>query len=82
MSLCEKDYVFNPATCNCENGKYLASILDDSAITCDEIIKTCHEETSLNEKKATQNVYILIGFLLITMVLLIAVRIYCYLIKY
>ena len=30
----EKDYVCNPATCNCENGKYLASIMDDSAIIC------------------------------------------------
>ena len=20
--VCEKDYVWNPATCNCENGKY------------------------------------------------------------
>ena len=28
---------WNPATCNCENGKYLASIMDDSVITCDEI---------------------------------------------
>ena len=25
---CEKDYVCNPATCSCENGKYLASIMD------------------------------------------------------
>ena len=24
----EKDYVWNPATCNCENGKYLGSIRD------------------------------------------------------
>ena len=29
---CEKDYVWNPATCNCENGKYLAIIMDDSSI--------------------------------------------------
>ena len=34
-----KSYVWNPATCNCENGKYLASIMDDSAIICDEVIK-------------------------------------------
>ena len=34
--LCEKDYVWNPATCKCENWKYLASIMDDSAIICDE----------------------------------------------
>ena len=32
---CEKDYVQHPATCNCENGKYFASIMDDSAIMCD-----------------------------------------------
>ena len=25
----EKDYVWNPSTCSCENGKYLASIMDD-----------------------------------------------------
>ena len=25
----EKDYVWNPSTCSCENRKYLASIMDD-----------------------------------------------------
>ena len=34
--------MWTPATCSCENGKYLASIMDDSAIRCDENIK---EET-------------------------------------
>ena len=34
----KKDYVWNPATCNCENEKYLASIIDDSGIICDEVI--------------------------------------------
>ena len=82
--VCDKDYVSNPATCNCENGKYLASIIDDSAIMCDVII----EETvpiNLNENKTNckmQNFYILLAFLLITIALLIAVSIYCYLIKY
>ena len=28
------------ATCSCKNGKYLGSIIDDSVITCDEIIDT------------------------------------------
>ena len=37
--ICEKDYVWNHATCNCENGKYSASIMDDSTIICDEVIK-------------------------------------------
>ena len=30
--VCAKYYVWSPATCNCENGKYLAIIMDDSAI--------------------------------------------------
>ena len=33
-----KGYVWNPATCNCENEKYSASIMDDTAIICDEVI--------------------------------------------
>ena len=36
--VCEKDCVCNPSTCNCKNGKYFTSIIDDSAIICDEII--------------------------------------------
>ena len=48
------------ATCSRENGKYLANIMDDLVITCDEIIdaeaKSYGEETktiptNLNEKK-------------------------------
>ena len=34
----KKGYVWNPATCNCENRKYLASIMEDSAIICTEVI--------------------------------------------
>ena len=88
--ICEKDYIWNPSICNYKNGKYLASIMDDSAITCDEVIESYDEETntiptSFSEKKATcktQNYYILLAFLLSTIVLMIAVSIYCYLIKY
>ena len=47
--VCEKDYVWNPATCNCENGKYLASIRNDPAIMCDEIIESY---TKLSPKNA------------------------------
>ena len=51
----EKEYVWSPTTCICENGKYLASIMDDSAIICDEVIKSCNKEvktfpTFFNEK--------------------------------
>ena len=44
-----------------------------------------YNQTNFNEKKATcvtQNFYILLAFLLITITLLIAVGIYCYMIKY
>ena len=67
----------NPATCNCENGKNLPSIMDDSLIICDEIINV--KKTNFNEKLITcktQNFCILLAFLLITVVLLIAVSIF------
>ena len=39
-----KNIVWNPVTCNCESGKYLASIMDDSVITCYEVIELSDEE--------------------------------------
>ena len=36
----QKDYIWNPSTCTCKIGKYLASIIDDSVITCNEIMET------------------------------------------
>ena len=61
--------------------------MDDSGITCDEIIEeeTKTVTTNFNEKNVickTKNFYILLAFLLITIALLIPVSIYCYLIKY
>ena len=82
---CGKDYIWNPSTGNCENGKWLASIMDDLAITCDEIIDSYVKKSSFNEKKAickTQNFKILLAFLSIIIALLIAASIFCYLIKY
>ena len=72
--------------------------MDDSVITCDGAIEPCDEDTegksndgtktiptNFNEKNITckaQNLQILLVCLLMTIALLIAVRIYCYLIKY
>ena len=72
-------------TYNCENGKYLASIMNDSAIICDEVIYADENTKSNNvpnftEKKATcktPNIYTC----KIYIALLIAVSIYFYLIK-
>ena len=49
--------------------------MNDSVITCDEIIDV--EETC-----KTQNLYILLTFLLISLILLKVISISCYLIKY
>ena len=51
--LYEKDSIWNPATCSCENGKYLASLIDDSVIMSDEIIDA--EAKSNDEKKNSFN---------------------------
>ena len=67
IHVCEKGYIY-------ENGKYLGSIMDDSAITCDEVIESYDKETkniptNFSGKKAIfkmQNFYILLAFLLIT----------------
>ena len=32
--VCKKRLFWNPSTCSYENGKYLASIMNNSAITC------------------------------------------------
>ena len=85
----EKGYICTPATCSCENSKYLASIIDDLVINCDKVIdaaaKSCNKETksvttNLNEKNAickTKNFDILLAFLFMIIALLIAVSIYC-----
>ena len=58
---------------SCENGKYLASIIDNSVITCDEII---HVEESKSIPKnimcETKSFCVLLSFLSITIALLIA----------
>ena len=80
---CEKDYAWKPATCSSKNGKkYLASIMDDSAIMCDELTESYNEETKIIptiflKKKATcktQN-FCFACILLITIALLTAVNI-------
>ena len=64
--------------------------MDDSVIMWDEVIDSYDEErktapANFNEENITcktQSFYILLTFLLITIALLIAVNIYCYVIKY
>ena len=65
--------------------KHLASIIDNSTITRDKVIHTTKTiPTNFREKSwpLKQKILYLLTFLLITIALLIAVRTYCYLIKY
>ena len=48
-----KNYIWNPATCSCKNGKYLASIIDNSVIKCDEIIEADAEAKLYDEETKT-----------------------------
>ena len=80
---CKKHHILNPSTCISESRKYLASIMEDSVIICDEIINA--KETKTIQKNITcktQNFYILHAFLSVSITLLIAASTYCYLIKY
>ena len=50
--MCEGDYIWNSATYNGKNSKYLPSIIDDSVIIWDEIIEeTKTGPANLLEKK-------------------------------
>ena len=51
---CKTHYIWNPATCTGENGKYLGSGTDNSVITCDEVMEeikiipaNCNEKNNL-----------------------------------
>ena len=42
--MCKKDYLWNPGSCSGENRKHLANIMNNSTITCDEVIVSYDEE--------------------------------------
>ena len=67
--ICEKVYIWIPAICSCKNGKHLASIIENSLITCGKVIKEIKAvSTNFNEKNIAskiQNFYILLVFLLL-----------------
>ena len=52
----EKDYIWNTASCTCENVKYLASTIDDAVRLCDKIVEeTKSVPINLNKKCSLQN---------------------------
>ena len=54
--VCEKDYAWNLVSCNCENFKYLASIMDDSAINCGEVTNADTRVTLKNNDDETKSI--------------------------
>ena len=66
----KEDYIWNPSTCTCKNNKHLESDIDDSVITCDEIIDVIRSEPRKlwyykNVTCTMDNFYILFAFILI-----------------
>ena len=61
-SACEKDYVWNPASCKCENEKYLAIIMNE--IICDGIIESHDKKQILIKRKQSVKQRIPIFYLL------------------
>ena len=65
----KKNYIKNPASCNCENGKYLGSNTGESVITYDGTIEkaqTIPKYSSRKSKLPKGILNILFAFLLIT----------------
>ena len=81
----KKDYICSAAAFSFENGKYLVCIIDDSVIAYGEILDgTRTVPTNFNETNAickTKRFCILLAITLIDIAILIAVSIYCNLIK-
>ena len=77
----KKDYIWNPAISSCKNGKYLASIMDDSIITCDEFTETTKSVPTKTVATKSTSLLILMTYLLIAISLLIGVGIFQYLMK-
>ena len=65
--VCDKGYFWNPATCNCKNGKYAGSIIGDPVVTCDEIIDTLNSTSTKTfpAKCTLTNFYIWLSFSII-----------------
>ena len=52
----KKNSVWNLAICSRENGKYLASIMDDSAIMCDKVIESYEKDAEAKSYDETKTV--------------------------
>ena len=61
---CKKGYIWISATCTCENGKYLGSIIENLVITCNEIIEESKTvPTNINDRKLSCQTKISIFYL-------------------
>ena len=69
---CDNGYIWNPVTCNCENGKYVRSITSNPVVIRDEIIDTTNSTSTktvptktVPAKCTLTNFYILLSFSII-----------------
>ena len=79
----EKDHILNTTTYSCEKGKYLASITNNSVITCDGILEqTKMIATNFNERKITCKTKNFTCFFINCHYIIDTLTIFFYLIKY
>ena len=75
-----KIQIFNPATCRCKNCKYLTSIIDDSVITCDEIMEELfknYSNSNCSNKKYFNKLLYFTRLFINYHSIIVAVSIYC-----
>ena len=59
--MCIKDYSCNPSTCICENSRYSKSVVDDSVILCNEIVKVADSVSNSVTNAVSKNVTIAVS---------------------
>ena len=59
----QKNYIWNPGSCSCENGENLGSIIDDSVVRCNEMMNVTKSvlPKTVQTKSTSTNFYILLS---------------------
>ena len=52
--ICKKDHICIPSSCNFKKAKYLAIIIDDSIVMCDEIVDVKAKRMTEKQKQLQQ----------------------------
>ena len=73
---CKNYHSWNPATCNCKNGKYLECIIDESVIMCSEIVNVTGNMSTIVTSIVSINFDDKMEYCILHVVLLVAVLLF------